>query len=228
MDLQELYKLFYIDKNYSGIRELVTDFSDFRSFNIFAKTELINGNINEAYLYFEKAQNIYGCAYCKFIKKRLDEAKILLRLMKESSSIANWLFVLISIVQNDVSENPTYFQIRNFYEQDLELLFNYKNYDYIQKILDKSSYFEKYNREIYKYSARVLLNNNHIDLAKKMLKKSLEILYNDPETHYLLGDVYLIENNLENAKYEFDLSSKVCGEYMPAQKKLKDLMDCII
>ena len=37
-----------------------------------------------------------------------------------------WLLVIINILDNTVGEYPSYFQIRNFYEQDLELLFKFK------------------------------------------------------------------------------------------------------
>ncbi len=225
MNKEELYKLFYNNKNYSEILELKNDFSDFRSFNILAKSALYLGLIKDAYLYFNKAQNVYGCAYCKFLTGHLEEAKILLKLIKNSSPAVNWLIFLIEIIENNITSPPTYFQLRNFYEQDLEMLFQYKKNEFINKIVEKNSYMEYFNREIYKYTARVLLNNKFIDIAEKFLKKSLDVCYKDPETHYIFGELYLMKKDLKKAQKEFSISENVAGEYFPAKNKLKDLLN---
>ena len=224
MNETELYKLFYIDKDYSEIKELLKNNSDFRSFNMLAKSHLQTGGIKEAYKYFSKAQNILGCGYCRFINGETEEASILLNLIKDFSPAVNWLLCLIDIVKNkEPTIPPAYFQIRNFYEQDLEILFLYKNKPYINAIIRKNEYLEHFNREIYKYSARVLINNNILDLAAELLKKSLDIFFKDPETHYMLGEIYLQKGNYKKAKEEYTLSDKVNGEYFPAIKKLKSL-----
>lgn len=228
MNKDKLYRLFYIDKNYSEIKEIENDFSDFRSFNIYAKSALYTGNIHESYIFFNKAQNIYGCAYCKFMMGCITESKVLLNLVKDSSPAVRWLLFLIEILEDDISEVPTYFQIRNFYEQDLDILFLYNQRKIINTIVEKNSYIECFNREIYKYTARVLFNNNYIDLAEKFLKKSLNVCYNDPETHFLLGELYLIKKDFIKAKQEFSLSNSVTGEYFPAKNKLKDLSIWIV
>ncbi len=223
MNEKDLYKLFYKNKDYSGIKKIKNDFSDFRSFNIFAKTALYTSNIKEAYMYFNKAKNIYGCAYCKFIMEDIDGAELILKLVKASSPAVNWLLFLIEVIKDDITQPPTYFQLRNFYEQDLEMLFQYQKKDFIYKIIEKNSYMEYFNREIYKYTARVLLNNNYIDIAEKFLKKSLDICYKDPETHYILAELCLIKKDIQKAKQEFYISSSIVGEYLPAKNKLKDL-----
>lgn len=223
MNKNELYRLFYKDKNYSGINEFKKDFSDFRSFNIFAKSELYLGNIETAYSYFNKAQNIYGCAYCMFLSENLEKSKILLKLIKNSSPAVNWLLFLTEVIENNITEPPTYFQIRNFYEQDLEMLFKYQKNDFINKIIEKNSYIEFFNKEIYKYTARVLLNNKYIDIAEKFLKKSVDICYNDPETHFILGELYIMKKNFKKAQNEFSIANSIAGEYLPAKNKLKDL-----
>ena len=223
MQRNEIEKLFYIDKNYSGIRNLLKNSNEIRSFNILGKIELYSGNIKEAYNYFNKAQNIYGCCYCNFLTNKINEAKTLLNIVKESSSAVNWLICLINILEDNYNQTPTYFQIRNYYEQDLNMLFLYKKTEYIKKIINENSYLEYFNREIYKYSGRVLLNNNQWNLAEKFLKKSLDIFYKDPETHYLLGELYEKEKDYTNAKKEYKLANEVNKGYYPAINKLKEL-----
>ncbi len=224
MDNLEIEKLFYADKNYSEVKERLKNSFDHRSFNLLGKLELWQGNTNEAFAYFNKSQNIFGCAYCKFLSGNLKEAAVLLNLINNSSSAVNWLLCLINVLENKYEVHPTYFQIRNFYEQDLSMLFFYNKKSYIEKIIKENSYFERYNREIYKYSARVLLNNNNIIAAEIYLKKSLNIFYKDPETHYMLGELYLTRNEIQKAKQEFMKSEEVNGGYAPAKNKLIKLI----
>lgn len=225
MNYKEILDLFYIKKDYSEVKKQLENVDDSRSFNILGKINLWDGNIEKAHSYFNKGQNILGCAYCHLLKENIEEARILISTVKNSSPAINWLMAIINIIENENGEYPTYFQIRNFYEQDLELLFKYKKNNFIKKIIDSQEYFEYFNREIYKYTGRVLLNNNRDALAEELLNKSLDIFYNDPETHFLLGELYFKRNQLEQAQKFFETSNSVNDGYKPAQNKLKDLLN---
>lgn len=189
------------------------------------KLNIQEENLEEAAFYFNKAQNIIGCTYCHILNENLTEARILASTVSNSSSIIKWLLVIINVLENTIGEYPTYFQIRNFYEQDLELLFKFKKQNYIERIISNQIYFEYFNREIYKYTGRVLFNNRIDNQAEVFLKKSLDIFYNDPETHYILGELYLKQNRIEEAIKSFKTSNAVNTEYKPAQNKLKDLLN---
>lgn len=225
MNQREVLELLYIQKNYSEIKEQLKNSSDFRSFNILGKLSLWNKDLNSAYFYFNKAQSILGCCYCHLLNDKISEAKILLNLVRNSSPCTNWLIALINIIEEKEEIYPSYFQIRNFYEQDLELFFLYEKDKYIETIINNQEYFEYFNREIYKYTGRVLFNNNYLDKAEELLLKSLDIYYNDPETHFLLGELYLKTKNKESAIKEFKLASEVNGNYLPAVNMLKDLLN---
>lgn len=220
MNKQEIEELFYIKKDYSKIKEILNNPSDAWSFNLLAKICIQEKEITKAQEYFNKTNNITGCAYCEFIQGRVKEAKAFLLVEKEPTSVSKWLFYLCSILQNDFSFVPTYFQIRNFYEQDLEILFEYGQKDIINKILHLSSVFEKYNGEIHKFNGRVLKNNGYYDFAEECLLKSIDICYKDPETHYLLGELYEIRGNFQRAKEEYQKAVDVNNGYYPAYKKL--------
>ena len=223
MNKKEITKLFYKEKDYSKIKELLKDCSDSWSFNILGRIALYDIKPEDAFEYFNKSGNVYGCAHCKFLMGEIEEARILSTLIKDTSPTADWLLCITNLLCNDYSRYPTYFQIRNFYEQDLELLFLYKQTETIKKIISLNQYFETFNREIYKYSARVLGNNNHYQEAKQLLRKSLEIYFKDPETHYMLGEIYEKEYNKEQAIKSYKKAIEVNKEYMPASIRLKDL-----
>lgn len=223
MNKKEIIEILYKEKNYSKIKDELKNCSDSWSFNMLGKIALYEINPDDAFEYFNKAGNVYGCAYCKFLTGDIEESRILSTLIKNTSPTSDWILCITNILCDDFSVNPTYFQIRNFYEQDLELLFLYKQYAIINKLINLNKYFETFNREIYKYSARVLANNSHYKESKQLLKKSLEIYYKDPETHYMLGEIYEKENDLEKAKLSYKKAIEVNTEYMPASIRLKDL-----
>ena len=223
MNKTELEELFYIIKDYSKIKELLMNSNKSWSFNILGKINLEETNYDIAFNFFYKAKNIPGCGYCKFLEGEIEKAKDILSSINDSSSFVNWILFLINLY-NDVKDiYPTYFQIRNFYEQDLEMLFKARQYEIIKKILNKNYYLERFNKEIYKYSARVLKNNNFEKEAEELLKKSLNICYKDPETHYILGEIYLIQNKKDMAIKSFKKSEEVNNGYYPAYNRLKDL-----
>lgn len=224
MNNKEILELLYIKKDYSEVKELLKNSDDIRSFNILGKINLWAGNIEEAYKNFNKAQSIIGCCYCHFFNEELEEAKILTKLVNDSSPAIRWLSGLIDLINDEKEINLSYFEIRNFYEQDLELLFKYQKSNYINKITEKLTILEYFNREIYKYTGRVFYNNSINNIAQELLKKSLDIFYNDPETHFLLGEIYLLQGKKDMAIKEFQTSSDVNNGYLPATNKLKDLM----
>ncbi len=220
MKKSEIERLFYTEKNHSKIKELLKNRSESWSFNILGKISLTEGDCISAYNYFSKSGFTLGCGYCKFLKGETEEAKRILQMYDNDSSAAKWLIILIQIIKGNITENPTYFQIRNYFEQDMEMLFLYNQNEYIEKIINKIQYLETFNKEIYKYTARVLLNHNYYDIAEKLLRKSLDICYKDPETHYMLGDIYIQRNKILKAKLSYNTAIEVNGDYLPARNKL--------
>ena len=189
----------------------------------FAKSALREKKLHDAYNGFKSAVCLYGCAYCKLLNGELNEAKNLLESLENSSSFVNWLLILIEIIEGKKDKMPTYFQIRNFYEQDVEMLFFYERYDFISKIFQKTSYLANFNMEVYKYNARLLLNQGYLADSEILIKKSLDICFKDPETHYMYGELLLKRNDIEKAKQEFQKAIRVNGTYYPSLIKLKEL-----
>ena len=220
MNKEEILQLFYKNKDYSKIKELLKNSNESWSFNMLGDIAIIDIEPEKAFEYYNKAENIFGCAYCKFLEGELEEALIFATLIRNSSPAADWLYSIINILQNNLTYFPTYFQIRNFYEQDLEMLYKYKQQKIVDKLLTVIPLLENINREIYKYSARVLYNNKYNEQAKCLLLKSLDIWYKDPETHYILGEIYEQEKDLDKAIKSYQKSNEATGEYAPAIRKL--------
>ena len=220
-------KLLY-EKKYSELIELLESSNNIRKFFIIGEILLNSGNIEKAQENFEIAQCMWAVGYCKFLNAKLGEAKVILNEYAFSSSFSDWILKLINVINDNYSNPPTYFQIRNFYEQDLEMLYLYKRYSFINKIISKSKYFGNFNMEIYKYNGRFLYNHNYNEDAVKFLKKSLDIYYKDPETHFILGGIYEKSKDKESAIKSYKKSIEVNGEYYPALKRIKELEENII
>lgn len=199
------------------------DENQLRSFNISARKKLYSGDIEGAYKDFYYAENIYGCAYCCFIKGNIRETEILLKSIRYSSPAVEWLLTLTEIIKGEKKKVPSFLQIRNFYEADLNMLIFYKNFDFAKTICKHIVYLACYNKEIYKYTARVLIDNNEAKAAILYLQKSIDVYYRDPEVHYMLADAYLKIGEKEKAKEEYIKSNEIANGYFPAQKKLKEL-----
>ena len=223
MHKNKIKELFYKNKDYSKIKELLQNSNESWSFNLLGKIALYEKEPELAYDYFNKAGNICACSYVRFLQGNIEEARILLLLIKETSPVTKWLMFLINFLYDNKFQEPTYFQIRNFYEQDLEMMFLYEQSKIINELLKRNNFLSNYNREIYKYSARVLHNNEYTEQAKILLKKSLEICYKDPETHFLMGEIYEKTNEIDNAKLAYQKALDACPDYMPAKLKINNL-----
>lgn len=223
MDKNQINNLLYIKKDYSKIKELLKNSQESWSFDILAGIYLNEGDIQNALKYYEITNNSQFMAYCYLIKGEYPKAKTILLRIKNYSSFTKWLLFLTNFINGDLSIAPTFLQIRNFYEQDLERFIRTKQYKTVNKIIAQNVYLERFNREIYKYTARVFLNNNLNNNAENFLKKSLDICYKDPETHFLLGEIYSQKKDKINAIKEFEKANAIFGEYIPAKNRLKDL-----
>lgn len=228
MNKTDINEIFYVEKDYSKIKEKLKFNFESWSFDILAKIALQECDIECAYNFYEKAENLEGCAYCKIIKGDYLEAEIILRLIKNSSPFAQWLFAMLMLIQKREDIFVSYFEIRNFLEQDLDIFIKYGQFELINKIISNLQYLEMFNKEVYKYVARVFINNFYrLDLAKKFLDKSLNIFYKDSETHFLYGEFYLLQKDYVKALNSFKKSIIGDCEYSPAEKKIKYLSELL-
>ena len=205
------------------IKNYFKNSEEIRSFYISAEKKLKTGQLQEAYQDFKRAGDALRCAYCLFLGGNIKDAERIINGIKDESPPAKWLFFLIMILTGRQAENPSYFQIRNLYEPLMNMLLQYKNYAFADCILKNTDYLSKYNLEIYKYAARVMLDNGEAEKAVYYLKKSADILYNDPEMHFMLAEAYEALGNIKEAENECIKSNEAGKGYYPAVKKLKEL-----
>lgn len=215
-----IISLFYREKDYSKTKEILKETSDSWSFNILGKIALQEKQLEKASEYFELATNFLGIAYCYFYKNEIKKAQELSSIVKNQSSASSWLNSISNLLLLKKDEPPSYMQIRNFFEQDLEMAFYYDNKELIEKLLENSSYLQTINGEVYKFCGRVLFHNNENFMSEIYLKRSLNTFYFDPETHFLLGEMYEKQGVKEEALNSYKRVIRINKDYYPAIVKI--------
>ena len=178
---------------------------------------------------FEKAKKLYytlkmpvQAAYCEIYTGHLRKAKKIISKLKKESPAEEWIIAFVQMMEADLKFYPSFLQIRNFFEIDLNNLFLSGQKEYIENVINYVPTLVNANGEIYKLTARVLKNNGQNELAKNFLSKSLEICFNDSETHFMLAELHLEEKDIGSAKKHLNYALEN-GDYYPAQKLLEQL-----
>ena len=129
---------------------------------------------------------------------------------------ARWGEILVSVLRGYVEIYPTYFQIRNFLEIDLDFLLKNEKLDYVEQLLGALEFFSGINQETYKFAARVMYENNLLSAAYNYMQKSKEIYYNDAELQFMLARYFLRVHDTEEACFYINECLKLIPDYYPA------------
>lgn len=165
-------------------------------------------------------------AYCCLINDDIENAKKNFEYIKDSDIRAHWGLFLISLIEGNVKEYPTYFELRNFLEIDLDILIHYFKGNYVENILRYADFMFTINPEIHKFIGRVLYNNGFLEQAMFFLGRAKNYFYNDPELHYLIAFVYYNIKDYQNAEKAVKDCLQILPEYYPA-KYLNKILDNI-
>ncbi|MBQ4115096.1 hypothetical protein IJD34_06795 [bacterium] len=153
-------------------------------------------------------------AYLAILKDDLSSAKAIFE--KTDSPRANWGITFVEILKGYLKRYPTYFEIRNFLEIDLDFLIKNEKLDYVEQVLGASDILINTNQETYKYIARVMFENKLYKVAMEYLEKSKRQFYNDPELHFIISKFFLKHNNFAQALKYIEECLKILPDYYPA------------
>lgn len=188
-----------------------------------AKDKFLSGDVALVEQYFEENNYLLEWGYCKFLSGDLENAKIIFKHLKEQDLRADWAEKLIQFVEGHVLSMPTYFQIRNFLEIDLNLLITAKKPDFIENIINGGDLFYSVNQESYKFIARVMMHNDFYDVAFYFLKKAKDKFYYDPEMHLMLANCYIKNGDNYLARQSIENCLSILPNYLPAKMLLNTL-----
>jgi len=172
------------------------------------------------------AQNGYTLeeAYCEILEDNIENSRKLFLSISDRDIRAHWGVFLCGLIQGKAEGYPTYFQLRNFLEIDLNILFTYYKGDYIENIVKYADWLCTINPEVHKFIGRVFLNNNLPDFGIMFLQKAKSYFFNDPELHYLMAEHFYKQNQINECKKALENCLYVLPDYYPAvalQRKLK-------
>lgn len=181
-----------------------------------AKENMLTSQTLECQHFF--AQNGYPLelGYCRILSDDLESAKDLFKLVKNSDIRAAWALFMISLIEGNVVEYPTYFQIRNFLEIDLNILLTHFKGNYIENIVRYADFMYKINPEVHKFIGRVLYNNGYKEQAMFFLNRAKNYFFTDPELHYLIAYINYIDKNYQDAQNSLSECLHILPKYFPA------------
>lgn len=189
-----------------------------------AKEEMLTASIDDCQHFFEENNFILESAYCKLLSEKPVEAEELFKQAVGYDVRAQWGVFISGLVQGAVNSYPTYFQLRNFLEIDLNLFLKYYLGDYIENIVKYADWLYTINPEVHKFIGRVFLKNNYEDYALFFLNRAKDYFFQDPELHYLLAEFYADKKDLVQANHAIQNCLAILPQYYPAlelQRKLK-------
>ena len=174
------------------------------------------------------AQNSYALeeAYCCILDDNLERASELFKKNINSDIRAHWGVYLVSMLKLNAQICPSYFELRNFLEIDLNILIQNAKGKYVQNVLAYTEYMSKINPEIYKFIGRVFYNNGLRDEGMYLFEMAKDAFYQDPELHYLLACAYLDRNDKKMALHYAKTCQEVLPKYFPAvslEKKIQSV-----
>lgn len=198
------------------------------------KERLLNGNLKEAKTFFAKNGFTLEYAYCKLFDDDLKGAKQLFSKIKSFDNRALWGYKLVSILQKkfttqeiNYEEMPTFFQLRNFLEVDLNLLMQYHKGNYVEILCAYSDIFASINAESYKFFARAFHFNHYQQFAEFFANKAKDFFYNDPELHYQIALMKYDAGDKEGARNYCLSCLHILKEYFPAINMLNKLAQIV-
>lgn len=188
------------------------------------KNDFLRGKIKGCKSFFESNGYYLEAGYCCIMLDKLDLAREFFEKVKYDNIRANWGLFLLQLIRGDIHSYPTYFEIRNFLEIDINLLITYCKGDYIEKIIRYADFMAYYNPECYKFLGRVFWANNMMPASLYFLKVAKDKFYQDPELHYLLAYVsYYNDHDKIASKKALDACLNLLPEYFPARNLLAKL-----
>lgn len=187
-----------------------------------AKKDFLSGDLSSEDFFLQNNYLLeYG--YCRLLSGDVKAASSAFSQIVDVDFRANWAEKLTKFIRGQMVDFPSYFQIRNFLEIDLNLLIKAGQAQFVENIINCSNLFYSINPESYKFIARVMLNNGFVEVALFYLKKAKDKFYMDPEMHYMFANCYIKSGEINKAKDSLNSCLTIMPGYYPAEKLLKQI-----
>lgn len=190
---------------------------------------LFKGKYERAFEFFRENNEQYLCGYCKLLLGDKQEAKrIWYGLDDDSSVVVKWGKSLIECLELYIANYPSYLQLRNFFESDLDMLIQAKQIHFAENLISCVDVLQQINPEIYKYVARVLWIHRYYKICFDYLNLSKRVCDNqDPEVFYISARLYCDLREFDKAKRELEILLEIEPDYFPAKHLLQSIVNLL-
>ncbi len=192
-----------------------------------AKQKLLTFDIYGCQRFFAENGYLLELGYCFLLSDNLKDARAAFIQAREFDKRANWALFMTNLFLNLPADYPSYFELRNFLEIDLNILIQAGKGEFVEKLISYADFFYTINPEVYKYLGRVFLNNDLEQYGYFFLMRAKDYFYNDPELHYLLAEFFFNKKDFKEAKKYAQTCLEVLPEYFPAKKMLGKIADAV-
>lgn len=223
MNRFELLKIIFAKKDYTLAEKLCTSNVSDDSLKTLAKILFFEKKYERAEVLFKKLKMFTEYGYCRLYQNDKKGADKVWFSLKDTSPLIMWAKALSGFIEKEQRREPTFFQIRNFYETDLDTLLSLKMTKYAENLINSVQYFADINPEVYKFTARVLFNHGYTEFAEKFLIPAKNIVYEDTELHVIEAQVRLAKNEKYAAIKSLENALDISPTYYPAKKMLENI-----
>ena len=224
MNRNEILKVIYVQKDYLLAEKLcAAKPDDVKTLLMLARVLFYEKKYELAEVLFKKLHCYTEYGYCKLFRGDKESAKYIWESLEDISPLTMWAKCLSGYIEKKQKRTPTFFQIRNFYESDLDTLLGLRYTKWAENLINSIQYFRDINTEVYKYTARVLYNHKYYQLAEKFLNTGKNVAYEDTELHYIEAEVRLAQNQKIAAKKSLEKILEFAPAYYPAKKLLENI-----
>ena len=217
MNKKELLNLIYTEKDYEKA-EIICKQQEEDYKELLARSLYLQNKFVEAQKIYHELGKFGEEGYCFFYAGNKNNAdKIWFSLNEESSPLIQWAKSFSGYVERKRNRTPTFFQIRNFYENDLDMLLSNGFDDYAENLIESIQFFEDINPEIYKFTARVLYNHKYYSYADKFLSAAKKYGNEDTELYVIDAKNNIAQKRYYSAVKSLEKSLDISKDYHPAK-----------
>lgn len=218
-----IMKVIYEQKDYPLAEKLCAERQDDESLLMLARVLFYERKFANAEILFKKLHKLTEYGYCKLFQGEKRSADMIWSAVEDNSPLILWAKALSGYIEKKQKRIPTFFQIRNFYECDLDTLMSLKFLEYSENLINSIQYFADINPEVYKFTGRVLLNHGYLDLADKFLQAGKAQVFDDTELHFLFAELRMAQNQRPAAIKSLETVLEISPTYYPARKLLANI-----
>lgn len=223
MDRQEILTLLYEKNDYYGAEVLCKEKNSYEYFEYLAISLYLQNKFSEAAEIYHKLEKYAEEGYCFFYSGNKSAADKIWFSHQDLSPLLVWAKAFSGYVERKRKRLPTFFQIRNFYENDLDMLLTFGFDEYAENLIDSIQFFGDVNLEIYKFTARVLYNHKYYNFADKFLYAAKECCNEDSELYVLDAKNNIAQKRYYSAVKSLEKALDVSKNYFPAKMLLEKI-----